>query len=337
MFDRSLDEARVRVIRVAEGLAQNGHRVTVAQCGRLWPSRSPGGVSYVPFDYYGRWDHLPNAEAVVVLTQPKVLARTRKRFRDARLVLWAEGVPGSKRRGLGRAAAEAGATVVCGSDVQHAAVREVFAETDAWAPTARIHSPIDDALAPDGTPVDPDKLVVVAGPRDGLAEVLDAFRRVRAVRPSARLHVVDPAGERGDRLALTPGVVSLGPLPHREVIRHVRQAFAVFHPQTLSAGGSVLGFARANAVGTPVLAHPHPAVREVLAETPGEGRQLVDARNPGAAARRLAQWWDEGRPVVTGSRERQTSRVVSDWERLLDVTPSRPHVRRVATPMAAAA
>ena len=133
--------------------------MTVAQSGRAWPARSPGGVAYVPFDYYGSWSHLPRAEAVVVLDRHKVLPRVRKRFPDARLALWLHCVPGSRRRALGAAASDADATVVCVSDAHQATVRDFLQATDRWARTARVHNPVDDGLSPDGTPADPDKLV----------------------------------------------------------------------------------------------------------------------------------------------------------------------------------
>ena len=315
LHDRALGGTEASVVRVAEGLAQRGHRVTVAQCGRHWPQRSPGGVSYVGFDYDGHWGHLPSAGAVVVLRQHKVLRRVRQRFPGSRLALWVHCVPGSKRRRLAQAAADADATVVCVSDAHRAAVRERMGE--GWARTARVHNPVDEALVPDGTPVDPDKLVFFSSPHKGMDEVLSAFEHVRRVRPTARLVVADPGYWRGPSPDLPPGVVPLGPLPHREVIRHVRQAFAVFYPQARFQETFGLVFAEANAVGTPVVAHPHPAAREVLGETPGDRRQLVDARDPEAAARRLARWWAEGRPEVSGSPRFATGRVVRDWERVL--------------------
>ena len=327
VYDRALGGAEATVVRVAEGLAQRGHRVTVAQCGRHWPARSPGGVAYVPFDYHGRWDHLPRAEAVVVLRQHKVLGRVRARFPEARLALWLHGVPGSKRKTLGRTAEATGATVVCVSDAHRAAVDAYLEATGTWARTARIHNPVDDALRPDGTRPAPDKLVSFSGPDKGLDEVLGAFAHVRGVRPTARLYVVGPGRWRGRSPALGPGVVPLGPLPHREVVRHVREAFTVFDPQAASEEAFGLAFAEANAVGTPVLAHPHAASREVLGEGPAERRQLVDARDPAAAARRLEAWWDRGRPEVAGAPPFRTSHVVGDWERLLGVEA--PRVRRL--------
>ena len=332
-YDRPLGESETAVLRVAEGLAQAGHRVTVAQCGRRWPARSPGGVAYVPFDYYGQWGHLPRADAVVVLGQHKVLGGVRKRFPEARLTLWLHDVPGSRRRRFGKAAAEADATVVCVSDAHRAEVRALLEAAGDWPRTARVHLPVDDALGPDATAPDPDALVAFAGA--GMGEVLEAFGHVRAERPRARLLVL---GEWASRPALPAGVVSLGPRPHREVVRQVRGAFAVFGPRVDDPDVSGLTLAEANAVGTPVLVHPSAAAREALAETPAEQRQLVDARDPRAAARRLARWWEEGRPEVACPPHVRTGRVVGEWERLLGAARVAPRaVRVVAPPVAVAA
>ena len=332
LYDRALGGAEASVVRVAEGLAQAGHRVTVAQRGRRWPSRSPGGVAYVPFDYDGDWGHLPRAGAVVVLRQHKVLFRVRKRFPEARLALWLHCAPGSKRRALAAELLAARATAVCVSDAHRAGLhdflREKAGDGPASAPSARVYNPVDDDLVPDATPVDPDKLVFFSSPHKGLDEVLAAFAHVRERRPTARLVVADPGYWTGARPDTPDGVVPLGALPHREVMRHVREAFAVFYPQARFEETFGLVFAEANAVGTPVVAHPHAAAREVLGETPGEQRQLVDARDPQAAARRLARWWDEGRPAVAAEPRFRTHRVVRDWERVLGLErPDRPAVR----------
>ncbi|MDT0630441.1 glycosyltransferase [Rubrivirga sp. S365] len=337
LYDRALSAPEASVVRVAEGLAQAGHRVTVAQRGRTWPSRSPGGVAYVPFAYGGDWGHLPRAEAVVVVRQAKVLARTRAHFPDARLALWLHETPGSRQRALGPALLAARATAVCPSNAHRAALHDFLlrkaGDGPASAPSARVYSPVDDDLRPDRTAVDPDKLVAFAGPRGALDEVLAAFAHVRRRRPTARLVVL---GGRGGRPALPEGAVALGPLPHRGVLRHVREAFAVFAPQTRVEGPLALAFAEANAVGTPVVAHPDAAACEALAEAVGEQRQLVDARDPSAAARRLARWWDEGRPEVDGAPRFRTHRVVRDWERLLGLDRTdRPALRvPVAVPAA---
>jgi glycosyltransferase involved in cell wall biosynthesis len=111
----------------------------------------------------------------------------------------------------------------------------------------------------------------------------------------------------------------------------------VFYPQARFEETVGLVFAEANAVGTPVLAHPHAAAREGLGEAPADGRQLVDARDPEAAARRLTAWWRDGRPDVSGATRFQTSRVAADWERLLGAA-SFPRVLRVPSePVAVAA
>lgn len=341
VYTRAVGETESAVVRVAEGLAQRGHRVTVAQCGRMWPARSPGGVAYVPFDYDGGWGHLPRVDAVVVLRQHKVLPRVRRHYPGAKLALWVHRFPGSKRRALGAVAAAARATVVCVSDGHRADLLDFLqakaGDGPAWVPTARVHLPVDDDARADGTAPDPDKLVHVAGPRGGLGEVLAAFAHVRERRPTARLFVIPTGGRAWAWPGVPAGVVPLGPLPHRAVVQHVREAFALFHPQAGIEEPFGLVFAEANAVGTPVLAHPHPTVREVLDEHAHDRRQLVDAREPEAAARRLAEWWRDGRPAVAGQDRFRTSRVAGDWERVLDLTAAvRPPVRPVRTWAAAA-
>ncbi|WP_412061832.1 hypothetical protein [Rubrivirga sp. IMCC45206] len=312
LYDRPLDARETDVVRLTDALAQRGHRVTVAQAGRVWPRRSPGGVAYVPFDYGGSWRHLPGADAVVVLEREKVLPRVRRRFPEARLALWLHATPGKGRHALGPRAAGAGAVVVCASGGHHLAVRERIAASDAWARTTYVPSPVAGDLVPDATAPDPDKLVAFAGP--GLDEVLAAFAAVRAVRPGVWLYVVGGHGDLG------PGAAPLGAIPHREAVRHVRSAFAVLAAQVGAPVPSARALAEAVAVGTPVVAHPHPAVCEALAETPGDGRQLVDARETHAAARRLARWWDEGRPAVRCPSHLRTDRVADEWERLLQAT-----------------
>jgi glycosyltransferase involved in cell wall biosynthesis len=192
---------------------------------------------------------------------------------------------------------------------------------------------VDDALTPDRTRVDPDKLVFFSSPHKGLDEVLEAFAHVRRQRPAARLFIADPGCWTDGQASPPEGVVPLGALPHRAVIRHVREAFCAFHPQAQVAEAFGLVFAEANAVGTPVLAHPLGAAEEVLDEQVSDRTQLLDARDPEAAARRLAQWWENGRPSVASQPQFRLSRVLDGWERLLGVrSGTRPHAPMLEAP-----
>ena len=320
LYAQALGTAEAAAVRVAEGLAQRGLRVVVAQGGRHWPTRSAGGVHYVPFRHEESAPRL-RAEAVVVLRQHKVLRRLRRAHPEARLALWLRRVPGSRARRLGPETAAARASVVTVSDAHREAVRAFVQERGKGplaTPLARMHDPVGDDLVPDGSRVDPDKLVCFGGPHVDPTEVLAAFARVRRQRPSARLMVMGVARWRGEG-PLPEGVAMLGPLPHHAMVRHVREAFCVFSPQTRPLGPMAVRFAEANAVGTPVLAHATGSAEEAVGESARDRRQLLDARDPEAAARRLSGWWTDGRPEVSPPPALRLSRVLDAWERLLGV------------------
>lgn len=308
VYSHALRQSQVALIRVAEGLAQRGHRVIVAQARRYWPERSAGGVQYVPFDPKRRAPGI-RADAVVVLRQGKALRAVRRAHPEARLLLWVDRSPNRRAEATLRHAADARATLVTATDAVRTELRRT-AVADV-GPIERIHHPVDDVLRPDGTRIVPDKLVAASASRAGLADVLEAFRAVRDHRPSARLFVLGEGPEEPHE-----GVVSLGPLPHRLAVRHVREAFCVFQPHPGAPGTHGLSLAEVNALGTPVLANATEESRELLGESPEDGRQLVDARTPGAAADRLAAWWDGGRPRVHGRSRFALGRVLTDWERL---------------------
>ena len=308
VYSHALRQSQVALVRVAEGLAQRGHRVIVAQARRYWPERSAGGVQYVPFDPKSRAPGI-RTDAVVVLRQSKALRAVRRAHPEARLMLWVDREPGRRAEAMLRHAASARATVVTATDAARTLLRRTLVAD--VGPIERVHHPVDDVLRPDGTRVVPDKLVVASASSAGLAGVLAAFRTVRERRPRARLFVL---GEGPDEQR--EGVVSLGPLPHRLAVRHVREAFCVFQPHPGALGTHGLSLAEANALGTPVLAHASDVAQELLGESLEDGRQLVDARPPSAAADRLAAWWDGDRPRVQGRSRFALGRVLTDWERL---------------------
>ena len=332
LYGQALGAPEAAVVRVAEGLAQRGHRVVVAQSARHWPERSAGGVQYVPFRYKEGAPRV-GADAVVVVRQHKVLKRLRRAHPAARFLLWLHESPGRSARDLGRAASGAGAAVVTVSDHHRAAVRsfvEASGRGPLTSPLARLHSPVDDALAPDRTHVDPDKLVAAALPREAMGPVLAAFAHVRRQRPTARLFVTASGGDGRERAPLPEGVVALGALPHRAVLRHLREAFCAFYPEACADDASGLRFAEANAVGTPALAHSAGPAPEALGERIADRGQLLDARDPEAAAHRLARWWESGRPAVSVQPPFRLSRVLDGWERALGVAARGPRRAAVA-------
>jgi glycosyltransferase involved in cell wall biosynthesis len=166
---------------------------------------------------------------------------------------------------------ELGVQVVCVSDFQRRGVEAVLREAGQLGVDVRtIYNPIDDALKPDGSPVDQTKLVFFSSPNKGLAYTLDAFEALRRQMPEMRLCVGNP-GYKNRRLRNVAGVEWLGALPHARILDEVRTALCVFYPNFVLHETFGLVLAEANAVGTPVITHDCGAASEVL----GDARQVL--------------------------------------------------------------
>jgi glycosyltransferase involved in cell wall biosynthesis len=256
------EASTVRIAEALDAWVAQHNRTTVE--GRYRP---PSAVAHV--------------RQVVVLRDPRALRDAARLFPGARLTLWVHDriEPGSSRaRWFSAAAGELrrlGPDIVCVSDYQ----RQRVAATVALLPgcervaVRRIYNPVDDAIVPDGTPVDPAKLVFFSSPNKGLRYALDAFRALRRRMPDLRLSVGNP-GYKSFAGADLDGVEWLGSLPHARVLAESRAALCAFHPNFVIPETFGLVFAEAHAVGTPVLAHDCGAAREVL----GDDAQLLPVR-----------------------------------------------------------
>ena len=230
---------------------------------------------------YGRYrppERLPGIKCVVVNRDSRALPAVRALYPDARVYLWLHDQlrPGSRRaRWLGSTSAllrELSVTVLCVSDTQRrgveATLRLLRLEDRVRAYT--IYNPVDDTLAPDGSPVDERKLVFFSSPNKGLKFTLDAFRALRRQMPELRLVVGNP-GYKSGATARIEGVEYLGPLPQARMLAQVRTALCTFFPNFVIPETFGLVFAESRAVGTPVLTHDCGAALEVL----GDPRQVL--------------------------------------------------------------
>jgi hypothetical protein len=235
---------------------------------------------------------------VVVLRDPRALKDAARLFPGAGLTLWVHDriEPGSSRaRWFERAAPQLRLLepdIVCVSDYQRARVAATLAGLPGCERLAvrRIYNPVDDAIVPDGTSVDPGKLVFFSSPNKGLRFALDAFRALRRRMPDLRLCVGNP-GYKSFTAAAAPGVEWLGSLPHARVLAEARAALCTFSPNFVIPETFGLVFAESRAVGTPVLTYDCGAAREVL----GDPEQLLPvtwaARAYEAPLHRLEPRW----------------------------------------------
>ena len=257
---------------------------------------------------YGRPERMPGIASVVINRDSRALPLVRDLYPNARVYLWLHDQlnPGSKRAGWLASTAELlqimGVTIVCVSDTQRqgveATLRSLRVENVVHAHT--IYNPIDDTLAPDGSPVDDGKLVFFSSPNKGLKFTLDAFRALRRQMPDLRLVVGNP-GYKIRKSAPIEGVEYLGPQPQDRMHAQVRTALCTFFPNFVIPETFGLVFAESNAVGTPVLTHDCGAAVEVIGD-PNQILPITAAQRAyEAVVGKLSPRWRSGPARVAAS------------------------------------
>jgi glycosyltransferase involved in cell wall biosynthesis len=301
------------------------------------------------WERYRRPQPLPGITTVIVNREARALPDIGTLYPQAQVYLWLHDRmrPGGRRaRALGTQAAALGrmrVRVVCVSDWQRADVEATLARLGlAGAVSAStIYNPVDDALAPDGTPFENNKLVFFSSPNKGLDYTLDAFAALRRDMPDLRLVVGNP-GYRAGRAAARAGVEFLGAQPQARMHHEVRSALCTFFPNFVIPETFGLVFAESHALGTPVLTHDCGAACEVVADSaqllpvPRGARayEALASRLPGgwrgAGARlaaatgmfdgyreRIEAWRSGARPQAAPDARFRLSAVTARWRALL--------------------
>ena len=311
----ALGGTEATVLRVAEALAMD-HVVLVAQGARQWCRTGPAGVIYSPYRHKSAFLDHSTVDAVVVVRAHKVLPRLRRRFPGAAMYLWMHCNPGRRLRTLARICVDTDTTLVAVSDYHLRAMLRFYAAHDPVSArrlkATRIHNPVAPGLKPDGRAWDRNKLLFLSSPHKGLEQVLDVFTMLKRRCPSMRLCIANP-GYLNWRVPRIEGVFTLGKLRHDEVVNHLRDSLCLFYPQSTFEETFGLVFAEANAVGTPVLAHPHGAAPEVL----NDAAQLCNCEDMAEVCNRVLRWREGNRPVPQSMERFELSRVIADWEQLL--------------------
>jgi len=331
---KSIGGTEATTIRVAEALS-DVYDVRVAQTAREPGSRGEGRATYLAYDDVLAKDETWTPDAVVLLRWYDEMPRLEQQYPAARRFLWAHDLRRIRHvRHHASALAAGGWTVVCVSKFLAVLAREKWSGFR-WYHTLEnlvrrpppikvttVYNAIDEDLAPNGTPVDPTKMVFLSSPAKGLAQVIEDFAPVHAAFPEMRLHVATPGyvtldgyGRFDNALLERPGIEVLGNLTHADVIRHVRESFCVFYPQRVKAETFGLIYAEANAVGTPVLAHDFGPAREILSND----AQVIDATKPGPILDTFRAWKTHGRPHVEARPAFRMSAVARAWRDLLEL------------------
>lgn len=251
--------------------------------------------------------------ALIVINRWKVAIKLRKQHPDTPIFLWLHVYPGRHNRKMGVALKAADVTVICVSKTHAEEFAGFVGAKD--APRIRmIYNPLDNALHPDDTPRNPDRLLFASSPHKGLAEVFKQFTALRRDFPDMTLAVADPGYLRWDTGPVPEGVIFLGSLSHGALTRQARRALCLFYPQTSFAETFGLVLAEANAVGTPVLVHDGLGAN---AEIVANANERVDGHDASQILARIRAW-RRAPPKVTANPAFRLNTVAQEWTQLLE-------------------
>jgi glycosyltransferase involved in cell wall biosynthesis len=310
------------ILRIAEGLAARGYRISVAQGGRSTVEISESGARYLPLNWRDLAENF--YQEIILLNTPKLLKGCRRLWPQANIKLWIHCFPGKRRRKmLNKLAVNANAELLAVSDTLRRTLQNHLQKFKTYgskpnqptqlARVRRVYNPIADELQSDSTPVDINKLVFFSSPHKGLAQVLKVFEGIKKVLPDLQLYIANPGYVPLPKNLSRKDINILGALSQKEVIQHVREALCVFYPQDFFKETFGLVFAEANAVGTPVLTSAVGAAPEVLENK----QQILDVRNITEVAVTIAKWQAGRRPIVQLPTKFRTRQVLNHWEKLL--------------------
>lgn len=304
----ALGGTEATVIRVAEALAQDKTLVvSVLQRGRDHDEHV-NGVHYL--------GDAPNrADVVINLRMPNFIKGLRKKYPSCKLYFWLHDITGDWLRTQAAVLAAAHAEIICVSDWHADQTSELIAQAGLLGHVLvrRIYNPVD-LIRNNLQPYERNKLLFFSSPHKGLARTLSVFSKFQDF-PELKdmmLYTANP-GYYPDAVHTTKNVVNLGPLPHAEIIRHLRSAFCVFHLNTVFPETFGIVYAEAQAVGTPFLTARLAAVPEISSHD----AQFVDVKDDGAVIERLLDWRRNGTPEVTLKDDFKLSTVMGVWHNLI--------------------
>lgn len=306
--EEAIGGTEATVARVAEGLAEAGLEVSVAQHNRKYQSQR-GKAFYCSLDELAVQKTL---HTVIILRSCAGVPWAQTQWPNAKRILWAHDESYQDLLVHHDLLADAKCRILSVSRYHKQKIQDVFLSQLGQFPRVTvdyIYNPIADSLAPDATEWDVGLFVFFSSPHKGLDLTLKHWPRIKSFYANASLLIANP-GYYEKEVELPEGVVNVGKLSHPDVLALVRRAEAVLHfnaehPETFG-----LVHAEANAVGTPVLTSGIGANREVL--TPYRD-QVVDVTSIEAVLKRLETWRKEGRPQVSCRPEFRQAEVIKKW------------------------
>ena len=314
MVDDAPGGTEMTVVRVATGLAERGHSVTVAQRGRVdalqaFTKIDGPSVRYAPI----RPMWIPEeVDALVVLRRPEAIAPAIQLCKPKKVILWCHDFNQDHVAGYAQQLVDTKTTVLCVSSHHEGVFQTALERTGLDVDFDAIYPPIDDGLAADSTPFSSFRLLFGCSPHKGLDRAILAFREIYRRDSRFELIVTNP-GYYQTVAVNEPNVHVIGTLPNSKMIEEMRHALCMFHPNDVFPETFGIVHAEAHAVGVPVLAIRHGATGEVVQDS----RELMDEFDPNLIADRVISWSNGNRPVVRGRDEFRLRNVLDRWEDVL--------------------
>lgn len=310
--ESSMGGTEASVVRVAEGLAERGHNVCVAQRRREQQETSANGVSYTST----ATTHFKPTH-VVVLRVPGFLPGLRALYPNAKLFVWAHDIISTQMAEDHTHITASKATLICVSKfhVQHTLDRMQSYGYKGGFTTTHIYNPLPDYVKPYSGEIDRNKLLWLSSPKKGLEEALPLFQALLNFQPDFKLHVANPGYIPDFPLEEGRNIKVLGQMPHKELMEEAKNALCLFYPNTSWPETFGLVSAEMNALGVPVVAHRFGATPEIL-EHPA---QTFDCRDGERVINKVMAWYKGDRPRVKLNPAFKLKTVIRNWEGVLDV------------------
>lgn len=293
-----LGGSEATTVRIAEGLQNKGHQVTVIQ-----HNRAESSYIYKTVDWYPE-----SADIVVCIRSPKMIPLLKKMYPNAKHFFWTQDLPFDNLVNDLYLIRNQGFETIAVS-AWHS--NEIDKKTGGHYSPYFIHNPVDDSLCCDYRPIDPNKFVFFSSPHKGLKYTFEMFRHVVAKYPETKLYYANP-GYYPDAEIKHPNIVNIGQKSNPQILEFIRDAFCVFYPNIEYPETNGIIYEEANTLKIPVLCHDFGAAREVLTN-PEE--QLVDCSNPKYILERIEKW-KENYPSI-GPGPFALSYILSKWEEIL--------------------
>jgi len=308
-----LGGSEASLIRIAERLAVNGHKVTVAQHNRTEAAQH--GANYVSLD------ELPKrADAVVLFRTGKPVQYFSKKYPGAKIIVLLEDFGPKDLLEDFPAMIGTGTKILGVSDHHKNTINDTLrigARNLAGITTGYVYNPIADDLAPDSTPVARKRLVFFSSPHKGLERTLEILGMLRNRDPEWELHVANP-GYFTEERKMPEGVVNHGALPHHKVIELVRTACAVAHLNDVFPETFGIVSAEAAAVGVPVICHPLGATPEILGINAGTFVDVRDAKMTIERIELVSRQREDFVARLKPNPKFRMSAVIRRWEELIN-------------------